>query len=943
MSAVIDTSSSTTTNSTTSNGFRYLSSMSSKRSESKFITFDEYDSMTDVSSGYFYEYITSDASGYHLFFDSDKAHTESEFLEFYNSVCELSSTFGDVIIAGYTNDKNLSSSYDLTYIPKSEKYVSLHICYPESIVPKNLYKKLVNTDFNQGFIKRSIDGKDSDMGCIKNIDASIYSFLNKERLMRSHLSDKEDMKSDGWPKPRIHTKCSIVGDYKNSDLLITLNGKESKTITQQNLIDCGLYVPHSYTDSEVKELNNMTTSSLNRSRINTSEPFFDDAELNLLKEILKKAYVDDGSETGDKTHEFVFKVIGIVCSATSDSFSVVDLIELFQWWADIDKNGDSWEFNDRHFIESRINGVYNKPDPMYEDYTEDSYLYGLINECVPDKKDQKTLKAYVKKVKETTFRIKSNDEYRIANTIKYVKPSELRNCRTRSERLNLLAKSVRYCQGKFIHMIDREFYPVLIDEDKFQKMILETTFNKQECSKVISQLKIQCSCEGEAYENGFQFKHLYNGNPLENVKDEHPETYEQHKEAFKSFIETNIEALDKTQDFREKLMAWKLTHPGVPSGVIDYVYGNQGTGKSLYGNLCAKLYDRFPTVNFWDSSELIPKSVFISTGTALKDFQGFNEQMDYHVFDLINETTDATSSSDVSGRNIWNEFKRMNEPVRRSEGKGKTARFVENTTNLTITTNYLFSIVPDYDDRRLYAVEANPKYNDLSVEYWKKILDKFSEPFFVKHIYDYLTKEVDIRTFTPKSIPITKTSLKIKEKALSTVQEFFVNRYNRCCKGLTQSEFADYCTRKLISRGKYGSYAKMWDDYVNLITDGEAKKVYIDGEKYYKFFPREDYLIKFRPLIELKQAKILVNKEPKKLSKDKVKKVEQTLDEYIETLKKEVTTRQSHYVCILSSDIAFDKLSAVGKRLETLGWTKDKNLTNPVTGKRGNRGWKLNI
>ena len=942
--------------------FNYVTSISNRDiQEMTFKDLDSYKQDTKKFTKvhpYMYEYIKNDLEKgnyktlyYHLFLDIDSFTNTDEFDQFIDDLDKFS-TLGSYTLGGYTSDKQLAKATGLRYIKDTKKPISLHACFYETCISQDDYLKLINPQYNKLAKK---EGKDLKLnGISQGTDPAIYSFLNTERLMRVPLSNKKA----GKHTETAGTVIAYDNDeekwmYANtSDNLITCKGGED-ILTLRDLYNLKLFEPTDacttvYTpdvDPKHPNLNKHKQTNISTTESSTIEPMFDDPELNILVKILYYIKPDDN------TYEDLFHVMGIVTSATGTSFSTDDLYRLFYWWFNTSVNEDGIRVENKHNDDSncvklRLRETYDKKDPKYSEYTEDSYLHGLIKE-VTDKKIQINLKKLVEKYKSSSFKIKPNNDYRDALTIKYISPNDIRACRTRTDKLNLIATTVRYCHGLFIHMIGREDYPEIITEDKLQRDVMETFFSKNECSKVMSQIKMECSCEGKAYQRGFQFKHLYKGNPLANIKDEQPDTKQQHIDAFVDFIETNIDGLSgpDVAEFRTQYIAWRLHNPGKPSGIIEYIHGDQGTGKTLYGTLIAKLFDDAPTVNFWDSSELVPNSPYISIGASVRDFtHNFNDQTDYHVYDLINETTDVNGTV-ADGRSNWNEFKRLNDPVKRSEGKGKQTRFIENTTNITVTTNNLFSVVPDYDDRRLFAVTANPKYNHKNTKYWKKILDKFSEPYFVKHVYDYLIQDVDISKFNSKLVPTTETTLQIKEKSLTTLQEFYVIHNERCIKGLDLNTFIEYCTTHKVSSGKYGSLSKMWSDYVTLFTDGIAKPVTTTDELTeeevtdYMFFPNTDLLTKYNDLIKIKAIKFIDNSS--KECKAKLKKANDDLEVYIQTKIHTKETRQSKYNYVLSNEIDSDKRKQVTAKLLNMGYVADKHLENPDNGKRTANGWKL--
>lgn len=914
-------------------GFKYLTSMRQKRNEFKLMTFAEYNKLSSKSlKSAFYEYITSDADGFHLFFDSDKASNIDEFNEFYNTLIEIQDIFGDFTMAGYTKDEELSNSYDLTLKPNSKKFVSVHVCYPKAIIPKNLYRMLTNPDFNGKYVKHSSeDNKDVDFGIIHNIDASIYSFLGKEQLMRSHLSNKEDS-TNGFKL--IDTKCSVIGGT-NSDMLITLNGNEDRTITKEQLIESGLFEKKN--DEKIRAVGRAPGLP----GFLSTDDF--DPELNLLKIILKNIYNEKGKE---RDYNLASKISGIVISACRERFDKEDLKELLHEWYNTDKEGNEVLRKNPNKCDIFVDSYYNKPTEKYNNAPADVYMKAL-KKLIPN---EKTRKFISERIKETfsSITVGDNDDYHDFNKIKYHSEIEIQKCKTLDSKVNILAECVRYdpIRGIFYTYIQEKYALTDMRAEHFKLRYLPSIVGAEGSIKIYNSLLSLTALRGIPR---IKITDIHRCNPMDLIEDESPETKESDIKLFEEFFEQIFKKAEpEVKEYLKKWIGVMIQNPGSIEVAIIILSGPHGTGKSLFCKLIAFLLYVKHTVNFSNQSEQYIDSPYSGYEDTLEDHTGkFNAKVAYRIFSAIQELND--NNENVSQASIIANLKRLTDPSKNIQKKGIDSVDSQNITQIMIGTNSKKPLPIEHTERRYLPIEINREHAK-DRKFWGKFYKGFSAPFFIKHIYDYF-KAIDIKDFAEENIPRTELLIKMMADSLSTVNKFVCINYDKCTGGLTYSEFLNICEQDKRLLGKYTSADNLWRDYINNYEcEGNLEQVNKNGKviKVKKFYPSEDILQDIDEIHEKFADMYYRGKfekvdpfelDPTEEELSEVQQLEKNINDEIEKITKIQESQKGNYAYILNSDIRSDIKSSVVDKLKKDGWVEDKHLGNT----KNKRGYKKMI
>ena len=921
----------------------YVSSMMGKKDKNtgyrsyKTMDWTEVDQLRHKEKVYLYEYLTDKTDWIRLFFDFDKIESEAEYHALVDQMKLLAQSLGSRFsIGGYTRDESIAKATGLRYEPTDYgKLMSIHVVFYDIYLTRSTYKHLMTDSLNNllNFHDGSNKLSDMDLGDIPHVDCTVYKFKdNQEQLLRMSISDKEvttppytsEIKymsvvdSTGNPQPTSTCLAQCDGHEKE----VTLDMLEKAGIYQRQIELLPINEPATATIMpsfrSLRSLHLSQCTSESTPNTTTLSTDYNNRELNLLSTIL--ACIHDSN--GEVHMETCFmEVAGIVISALSKVYDrdVVEKI-LLSWYY------GSTKHTEQGHAEGYIRCYWDEAlDPKYEHAEPSVYLKALVKH-VPDAGKKRVLKQMIKDTfSHTSF--KPDPTYRDATKVEYITSQDIRSKRTTSEKVQLIATSTRYCLGLYLFQIDSPNFCTLMDEEVFKRQMLGKYFNRNVVADVASKLKQECSCEGQEYIAGFSFRHIYKGHPLSGTEDQWVSSRLIDIVCFQQFLFEQICQCNPV-NYQKLLnhLAWILQHPGQPSGVVLDLFGVQGTGKTLLGNLTCKLHDIDPTVDFIHETNTACKTPFATSSASLRDFTGnFNDQVDYHIVDVINETRDTDENT---GRTQWNSIKRLTDPMRRSEGKGKQTRFIENTTNLIITTNCKYSLVPDYDDRRLFALEMNPAHDKNDREYWTKIRTRFSEPGFVKHIFDFLMS-YNTGSFDPHYMPDTELNLEIKETALSTLQKFVVYHKPRCDEGFAgYLDFRAYCQSRSVETGKFSSVQKMWEAYCREYCMPTAIcQTDKDGHHTYKHFLDAEKVSRLGAFIQRAAEKGLqVNPNDDELTSDElatpdeVKDLEKQARAFIDTHAQEKVTRQSRYRYIRASDIPPELKSIAEQELEADGY-----------------------
>lgn len=903
----------------------------------KEITFEQLDSYSAQSLrrefNYIYEYVMNNKKYYHFFLDIDSFTTIEQFKDFKDSLDELSTVLGPYTLGGYSNNLEFCEEVPLRYRSKAKKIISLHVSYYTTCISAEDYKTLIDPRLNKLVSKQDKGLK------FKNIsletDPSIYSFLNKERLMRIAISSKEEDNQELIISGNVIYGANYE-NAKNSENLISCKGKE--VIIDLKDLEGLLYEPN-----ELKTKSNI----IKQVSINKQESEYN-PELSTLKFVLSYIYYNVG-EHGDKDSELAMKVSGIVVSALNRVASPDDLKEILYNWYNTDKNGKDYPHESDNICDKFVDTYYGKPNETYDNVPPDVYLKALIK-LVEDKKTRKFLK---QRVQETfhSITLVDSQEFHTFDSIEFHSYNEIVKLRTNEEKVQLLCKSVRYDPIKRIfYVFTTESYRIVdIKSENFKLGYLPIYFNgSKACTKAYEDLMRLTSLKGIPR---IQVTDIYRHNPLEDVQDESPKTKDRDIGLFEEFFEQLFKkTTNEVKQYIKKWVATMIQSPGSVEVAILILSGVHGTGKTLLTKLLAFLLYIKPTVNFSNNRDMYIDSPFTGYEDKLEDHTGkFNGKTGLRIFSGIQELNDIDTTSDVM--KLVDVLKRLTDPSKGVQKKGIDTVDVQNICQILICTNSNRPLPIEHTERRYLPIEINNEHA-RDKKFWSKYYKGFSEPYFIKHIYDYF-KGINITDFETEDIPRTELLIRMIAISLKTVHKFVCLNFNECVKGLSYSDFLKLIRSKEL-KGKYSSEENFWQDYVNTYHCRRVivqKQIGNTVKNVANYIPSEDDLQSIEDIYEIYSE--LYHREQwdiedfefaeEKQESTEVTELKSSVDNTIKEITKTCESRKGNYLYILSSEIPDSVRSELITKIESDGWTTSKNLPNPESGKLSSRGWRKNL
>lgn len=542
----------------------------------------------------------------------------------------------------------------------------------------------------------------------------------------------------------------------------------------------------------------------------------------LLNVILPECHTKDG----DKDMALANNVVGILSSCAPGLFDHDELNQsIYHWW-NTDKDGNEWKHHEdnypcellnRYYLGQQVNFKY---EYLADDDTQTLWAYSLIKHCVHDKAKQKELKQYVKQAVVNFMRI--DGSYHDLDTIIHTTLKELQQLPTNYDKLNAIAHSVRYYvaenDASFVSYInDVGYYVYKYDEAQFKQIILACVFNKSaDISKAITEIKHRCVLYNHSR---LTIHDIYKYDPLNvvEVPAEHStqDVVSKHVQAYCNRLLDGACNNDQTAfEYLIKRQAWIVQHVMEPSEIIEVAIGKQKTGKSFDSEMFGLVLDTRHTVNVLSKNDVGNTNTdFINVAAKLDDVIGkFTSQTGKARFININELA-RVENNDRDAHKDYQNLKATTDAQRRIEPKGKQAYTVQNTLNINFTSNNTRCICPDVFETRFFVHCSNPQHDKSEHEtYWKQLRTTYSEPYFFKHIYDYLLN-MDLTTFDISDVPITAAYVHILFNNSPSLDKFVLNNFEQLSRGITKQEFITLVQQN-NALGSYKHVDSMFDDYV---------------------------------------------------------------------------------------------------------------------------------
>ena len=745
---------------------------------------------------------------------------------------------GDAAIGGYTKSKALSEAYPLEYNPEGHHMVSFHFSFYQTCISIPLMKKLLSND-NLFFNSKTIDedGKKTHIyaiGPLENLDGNVYHYTTSKQLMRCVISDKYQ-----YPKQRCYKTAThkvfnvdkeILDDWTTT--CVSVKGDE-RELTESNLIALGLYKPKGgitlSDDEERKALDMLLGNNPNADADTSSTLHFDNPLDQMLYEVMIRIHKD-----GDKDMELCNKVTAIIGNGLKKSRPLDKVLEIVNRWWNTDKDGKIWEHQDKDYAIRVMKNAYNNANDISAiDIDDEDKMFNSLIQYIEDVEEQEHMKKLYNKLTKKIFMI--YDEYHDLEHLKHHTRREIQHMINRTAKLNAVAESTRWfsnaSEGYFVTLINQYgYYLCTMDEDKFKKNILKTIFKYEDVNKAEEELKHKCCLDTEK----LNIKDLYRYDYLSSIEDKHPETAEQHIKAYKHRLLDGACNNDKqAYKYMLKRQAWIVQHVMTPSQTIDVAVGSQKTGKSFDSEAFGLILDTRPTVNMCEPSEVADVNYeFIQVGAKLSDIVGkFTEQTSKSRFININELDNTDNANENDVHKEYQKLKSTTDVQRSVEGKGKKVMMIQNSLNVNFTSNNLRCIKPDFAETRFFVHQTNSKHDVYDVEYWNSIRSTYSEPYFFKHIYDYLAHK-DLEGFNVRQPVITDSYINILKNNSRALDKFVLEHIDSLEDGITKEDFV-----KLIDNvkklGGYKDTDRFFDDYVLYYSCTQEHRRYLKSAHSY--------------------------------------------------------------------------------------------------------------
>lgn len=242
-------------------------------------------------------------------------------------------------------------------------------------------------------------------------------------------------------------------------------------------------------------------------------------------------------------------------------------------------------------------------------------------------------------------------------------------------------------------------------------------------------------------------------------------------------------------------IAYLIQNPGKKTKTCLILIGKQGTGKTIFTDIIAKLFGEYANNNLSD--------VDLITGQ-------FNTELENKILIVLNEfnVQDKTTNK----RSIRNKMKTyITDDHITINRKNVNPYKVENVSNFIIVTNDKNPIWIEDGDRRYVVLDVSDEVKD-NVDYFNNLFASLTDDFY-KNLFNYF-RTYDIKDFNPSIIPITER----KSRIINSNRDSF-------------EYYMDENRDKFYPNGRFTSKATAYESYKTFCEREKMNYVY-DGMKF---------------------------------------------------------------------------------------------------------------
>ena len=300
-------------------------------------------------------------------------------------------------------------------------------------------------------------------------------------------------------------------------------------------------------------------------------------------------------------------------------------------------------------------------------------------------------------------------------------------------------------------------------------------------------------------------------------------------EKWKAFVlEVICAGNEKLAEYTHKWIANPLQHPGARNNRAQFIYGKQGTGKTVFTKIIAELFMGYCLPNVTNTDHI--------TGH-------FNGRREGVALVISNESQPADKKS-VRNQIDYNGMKSpITDDTFECENKGLMPRTVENYNNFIFTTNHKNALYLAEDDRHFQIYKVSDKcLTDLSPvrPFFKQ---NWSESMFNSLMTYYLT--LDLTDFDPTMEIETDGRKEVMEISKSPYRLFVEEHFDAFEKGWTCEDcydsYSNWCRRFGFTAGNmktFGSALK--EEYCNHVHRGPR------GQQVWKYIIKAEFAAKYK-------------------------------------------------------------------------------------------------
>lgn len=260
----------------------------------------------------------------------------------------------------------------------------------------------------------------------------------------------------------------------------------------------------------------------------------------------------------------------------------------------------------------------------------------------------------------------------------------------------------------------------------------------------------------------------------------------------KEIITSNDEKIYK---YMMSWIAYLIQNPGKKTKTCLILIGKQGTGKTIFTDIIAKLFGEYANKNVSD--------VDLITGQ-------FNTELENKILIVLNEfnVQDKTTNK----RSIRNKMKSyITDDSITINRKNVTPYKIENVSNFIIVTNDNNPISIEVGDRRYVVLDVSDKMKN-NVDYFNKLFASLTDDFY-KNLFNYF-RTYDIKDFDPSIIPNTER----KNHIINSNRDSF-------------EYYMDENRDKFYPNGRFTSKAAAYESY-KIFCEREKMNYVYDGMKF---------------------------------------------------------------------------------------------------------------